>query len=142
VVSAQSGGPLTVNEPVDLSLRSLGADRPDQIKDPNDGPKTPQQWFDTSAFRRLGPLAGGQRMGTAGRNTVIGPGLVQTDLALLKQFRFLESQRFELRGEFFNALNRSNFRDPGTNSGQASTFGVIQTSRPARVIQIGLKYAF
>jgi hypothetical protein len=87
-------------------------------------------------------VPGGQRSGTAGRNTVIGPGLAQTDLSLLKRFRFTETQFAEFRGEFFNALNRTNFRDPGTNIGQPATFGVIQASRPARIIQLALKYSF
>jgi hypothetical protein len=142
IVAAQTGGPLTVNEPVDVSLRGLGADRPDQLRNPNNGPRTPRQWFDTAAFARLPAVAGGQRSGTAGRNTVIGPGLVQTDLSVLKQFRLTEAQRIEFRTELFNALNRTNFRDPVTNIGQPATFGVIQASRPARIIQFGLKYLF
>lgn len=142
LISAQSGGPLTVYEPVDLSLRGLNADRPDQIANPNNGPKTPQEWFTRAAFQRLSALPGGQRSGTAGRNTVIGPGLVQTDVSLLKRVRIGDTQFAELRGEFFNALNRTNFRDPGTNIGQPATFGVIQASRPARIIQLGLKYSF
>lgn len=142
IVSAQSGGPLTVSEPVDRSLRGLGADRPDQIRNPNHGPKTPEQWFDTGAFVRLPDLEGGQRSGTAGRNTVIGPGLVQTDLAARKLFPVLESHALEFRAELFNAFNRANFRDPGTNIGQPATFGVIQAARPGRIIQLALKYSF
>ncbi|MFZ5928415.1 MAG: TonB-dependent receptor [Acidobacteriota bacterium] len=142
LISAQSGGPLTVYEPVDLSLRGLNADRPDQIANPNNGPKTPQEWFTRAAFQRLSALPGGQRSGTAGRNTVIGPGLVQTDVSLLKRVRIGDTQFAEFRGEFFNALNRTNFRDPGTNIGQPATFGIIQASRPARIIQLGLKYSF
>ncbi len=142
IFSAQTGGPLTVNEPVDLSLRALGADRPDGVANPNNGPKTPQEWFTRAAFQRLSAAAGGQRSGTAGRNTVIGPGLVQTDLSLLKRFRLTEAQGVEFRSEFFNALNRTNFRDPGVNIGQPATFGVIQAARPARIIQFALKYEF
>jgi hypothetical protein len=142
IVSAQSGGPLTVTEPVDLSLRSLGADRPDQLRTPNNGPRTPQQWFNTSAFSRLTAIAGGQRPGTAGRNTVIGPGLVQTDLSAAKRFSITERHQLEFRAEAFNLLNHTNFRDPATNIGQPATFGVIQASRPARILQLALKYAF
>ncbi|MCS7025094.1 MAG: TonB-dependent receptor [Bryobacteraceae bacterium] len=142
IVSAQTGGPLTVTESVDLSLRGLNADRPDQIRNPNRGPRTVQQWFDTSAFVRLPAIPGGQRSGTAGRNTVIGPGLLQTDLAVLKRIALAESHRFEFRLEAFNAFNRANFRDPATVITQPATFGVIQTSRPARILQFALKYEF
>jgi len=142
ILAAQSGSPLTATEPTDLSLRGLNADRPDQISNPNTGPKRPEQWFDTAAFRRLPAVAGGQRPGTAGRNTIIGPGLVQTDLAAMKRFRAGEKGFAELRGEFFNALNHANFRDPGTNIGAPATFGVIQASRPARIVQLALKLGF
>jgi outer membrane receptor protein involved in Fe transport len=142
IVSAQSGGPLTVNEPVDVSLRGLGADRPDQIANPNDGPKTPQRWFNTAAFVRLPDVPGGQRPGTAGRNTVIGPGLVQTDLSAMKRFALTDRYGIEFRTELFNAFNRTNFRDPLTNIGQPATFGVIQTARAARIIQFALKFGW
>lgn len=142
IVSAQAGSPLTATEPVDLSLRGLNADRPDQIANPNRGPKRPEQWFDTTAFQRLPAEPGGQRSGTAGRNTIIGPGLVQTDLAAMKRFLLGETSWAELRGEFFNAFNRTNFRDPGTSIGAPATFGVIQASRPARIIQLALKLSF
>jgi outer membrane receptor protein involved in Fe transport len=142
IVASQTGGPLTVNESVDLSLRGLNADRPDLIRNPNNGPRTVQQWFDTGAFVRLPALAGGQRSGTAGRNVVIGPGLVQTDLSALKRFAITDAHRLEFRTELFNAFNRANFRDPATVISQPATFGVIQSSRPARIIQFGLKYSF
>jgi outer membrane receptor protein involved in Fe transport len=142
IVSAQSGNPLTATESVDLSLRGLGADRPDQIADPNDGPKTPQRFFSTAAFQRLTATPGGQRSGTAGRNTIIGPGLLQADLAALKRFALYEAHTLEFRAELFNAFNNVNFLNPLTNIGAPQTFGVIQQARPARIIQFGLKYAF
>ncbi len=46
-----------------------------------------------------------------------------------------------LRAEFFNALNRANFRDPVGSArlfGRPN-FGVITQTFPARVIQLGLK---
>jgi hypothetical protein len=142
LIAGQTGGPLTVNEPVDVSLRALGADRPDLIRDPNDGPKTVQQWFDTGAFVRLPALAGGQRSGTAGRNVVIGPGLFQMDLGLLKDFAVRERQTLQLRLEAFNAPNRANFLNPLTNIGAPQTFGVIQQARAARILQLALKFSF
>jgi len=142
LISGQTGGPLTVNEPVDLSLRSLGADRPDLLRDPNNGPKTAQQWFDTGAFVRLPALAGGQRSGTAGRNVVIGPGIVQTDVGLSKHFSVTERQRLQLRFEAFNVIDKTNFLNPLTNIGAPQTFGVIQQARPARILQVALKYLF
>ncbi|HAX44192.1 MAG TPA: hypothetical protein DCY80_16720, partial [Solibacterales bacterium] len=142
ILAAQTGNPLTATEPVDLTLRGLRADRPDQVGNPNDGPRTPQQWFNTAAFARLTAAAGGQRSGTAGRNTIIGPGLVQNDLSMLKRFVVTEGHRIEFRAEMFNAANRTNFLNPLTSIGAPQTFGVIQEARAARIIQFGLKYGF
>jgi hypothetical protein len=142
ILAAQSGNPLTATEAVDRSLRGLAADRPDQVKNPNNGPKTPQQWFDTGAFVRLPALAGGQRSGTAGRNTIIGPGMLQVDLAASKRLAVLESHTLEIRGEMFNAPNHTNFQNPLTNISTPQTFGAVQQARPARIVQLALKYVF
>jgi len=46
--------------------------------------------------------------GNVGRNTVRGPGLLQPDLAMHKQFRlWSESSKLEFRVEAFNAINRN-----------------------------------
>ncbi|MEO7650837.1 MAG: TonB-dependent receptor, partial [Bryobacteraceae bacterium] len=140
IIAAQSGGPLTAFDSVDRTGRALSADRPDQIRNPNEGPKVPERWFDTGAFAALSN--GSPRSGTAGRNTIIGPGLVQTDLNLMKNIRVRESQHIEFRAEAFNVINRPNFFDPATNISAPQTFGVIQTARPARVFQLALKYHF
>jgi hypothetical protein len=51
-------------------------------------------------------------LGNAGRNTVVGPGLVNFDFSLFKNNyvkRISESFNLQLRAEFFNVLNRANF---------------------------------
>jgi hypothetical protein len=44
-----------------------------------------------------------------------GPGLMRFDLSLVKRIRFSESKNFELRAEFLNAFNFTNFWTPATN---------------------------
>ena len=141
ILSAQSGNPFSVTESVDYSLRAQG-NRPDLIRDPNQGPRTAQQWFDTSAFVRLTARDGGQRFGTAGRNVVIGPGILQTDLAVLKSFPVWREHHLDLRFEAFNLLNHTNFFNPESSISTPQTFGSILSSRPARVLQLGAKYTF
>ncbi|RRA50171.1 TonB-dependent receptor [Acidipila sp. EB88] len=46
------------------------------------------------------------------------------DASLFKQFQIKEGATFELRGEFFNALNTPDFGGPGTTLG-SSTWGVV-----------------
>ena len=61
------------------------AQRPNVSGNPNNGPKTPQQWFNTSVFS----LPALYTFGNAPRNAVIGPGLAGV--------RFLASERYRLR---------------------------------------------
>jgi hypothetical protein len=49
--------------------------------------------------------------------------------------------KFELRGDFFNALNRSNFTPPGGTFG-TPVFGRVTGARLPRTIQLGLKFWF
>ncbi len=77
--------------------------------------------------------------GTAGRNVVIAPNYFGTDLGLHKRFPLpREGMVLELRGEFFNLFNHTNFLAPDSNRSNGS-FGLITTSFPARQGQIALK---
>jgi len=46
------------------------------------------------------------------RNVVYGPGFVNLDFSVIKDFKFGERFSLQLRGEFFNILNHPNFADP------------------------------
>jgi hypothetical protein len=65
------------------------------------------------------------------------------DLSLFKKFPITEGSNFEIRGEFFNALNTPNFGGPGTGI-TSSTWGVVtmtQANDP-RLIQLTARYNF
>ena len=113
-----------------------------------DDQRTVQRYFNTNAFvDRLGVAPGAQqpvfRYGTAGRNTIIGPGIIGIDASVNKFFRFFEGKHtVELRGEFFNAPNRANFSQPGTTL-RTPDYGVLSSTRiDSRQIQIALRYSF
>jgi hypothetical protein len=95
-------------------------------------------WFDTTAFAVPSP----QAWGNAGRNILRGPGFADIDLALARSFRtFGEARRLVLRGEFFNALNHTNFGLP-VNSVDSPAAGTIAGAGPGRVIQLGARLEF
>jgi hypothetical protein len=112
------------------------------------------QYFDINAFE-LQPAG---FYGDLGRNTMEGPGAATVDLSVVKQFlagAFGGSSRIEFRAEFFNLLNRANFRPPsGSNAVRAvSIFNsrgerlpararLTDTSTAARQVQFGLKVLF
>ncbi len=74
-----------------------------------------------------------------------GPGFFNIDTAVLKNIRFGESMRVQLRAEFFNVLNKVNFN---TTSGQqlqsitSTTFGQITTAAAPRQIQFAARFEF
>jgi Carboxypeptidase regulatory-like domain/TonB-dependent Receptor Plug Domain/TonB dependent receptor len=89
-------------------------------------------------------------MGNVGRNSVVGPGLVNFDFSLFKNNyirKFSENFNVQFRAEFFNIFNRANFAVPTDNSKFFDQNGnsvggagsIDQTSTPAREIQFGLK---
>jgi hypothetical protein len=80
--------------------------------------------------------------GTAGRNIVIGPGLIQWDASLLKNFNFTERTYLQFRFEAFNAANHPNWGNPNNNL-SSPAFGRINGTRGTmRELQFGLKLYF
>src|SRR5882724_1030771 len=90
-------------------------------------------------------------VGTAGRNSLYGPGLKTVDFSAFKNVSLKEHLRLHFRAEFFNILNHPNFAAPNfLNDSNNSIFdstgqrianaGVIgSTSTSSRQIQLGLK---
>lgn len=81
--------------------------------------------------------------GNAGRNLVTGPGLLDVDFSLLKNFPLgTERVKLQLRLEAFNAFNTPSFSNPGATFG-TSTFGSIDSTLiPNRQVQIAAKIIF
>ncbi|MCC7124323.1 MAG: TonB-dependent receptor [Acidobacteria bacterium] len=140
IYQAQTGFPLTVTQGTVLDIRYMTS-RPDVTCDPNDGPKTTTQYFDTSCFRTLSLAETGERPGNAGRNTVRGPGFNRTDLSIFKNFDFAARHRLQVRIEAFNVWNQTRFGQPVGTIG-ATNFGQIQTAEDGRIIQLAVKYSF
>jgi len=140
IFQAQTGFPLPVNEGANLDIRFLTA-RPDVVCDPNDGPKTSAQWFDTSCFARRTLAQSGERPGNAGRNTVRGPGFNRTDLSVFKDIAVRKGHALQLRLEAFNLFNQVRFGQPAGTIGTA-TFGQITNADDGRIVQLGVKYIF
>jgi hypothetical protein len=145
-----SGTPFTVFDSDDVSLQGqapeitgFSANRPNLIGNPNNGPRTPQEWFNVSAFQQLqpDPLGRFQVFGDEGRNVVEGPGYMNWDFSAFKNIPVTESKEFQFRGELFNFLNHTNFRLPVSDI-SSPNFGQIQQDVGPRVIQVALKFLF
>jgi hypothetical protein len=112
------------------------------------GNQDPTRWFNPAAFvDRIGMNLPAQlpteyRFGNSNRNTIIGPGIINIDASLNKNFAITENHKLEFRFEVFNAPNHPNWGQPGTTL-RTPTFGVIGSTRTdPRDIQLALKYSF
>jgi hypothetical protein len=97
-----------------------------------------------SAFSLPDSATASNPFGDAGRNLVRSHAFFQTDLGVQKNFpfRFInEDARLEFRAEFFNVLNKTNFRAANHNANSPG-FGTITISFALRQIQVALKLVF
>lgn len=75
----------------------------------------PNGWFDPTAFV-LPPVG---FYGNAGRNILIGPGLLNFDFSLQKNTPLpLGGVQLQFYANFFNLFNRDNFSNPRVNPSQ------------------------
>jgi hypothetical protein len=140
IINKSSGFPRTAYTGSDVSLTGGGQDRPNLVpgQDPNAGPRTVLQWFNTAAFV---PNAAGT-WGNVGRNTLVGPGIFRVDASIIRNFRMTSSKSLQFRLEAFNVLNNPIWGDPSTTL-NSSTYGQITSTRtPMREVQLGLKFVF
>lgn len=96
--------------------------------------------------------------GNAGRNIIIGPGLLDFDLSLFKNIpvkKISEKANIQFRAEFFNIVNKTNFQAPAdTNTlfdqsgnslfvpGGDGAGSLHSTVTDSREIQFGLKFVW
>ncbi len=145
ILSVRSGGPVTVLAGQDRSQTGIQQDRGVLLNSnvfgsgacKNTAPCV--DYLNTTAFGI--PALG--TYGNIGKGSFSGPGFLNWDVGLLKNFP-LKSERYILQfhAEFFNVLNRANFGNPNA-SVQAAGFGTITgTSGDPRIGQLALKVLF
>ncbi|HEY7212322.1 MAG TPA: carboxypeptidase-like regulatory domain-containing protein, partial [Bryobacteraceae bacterium] len=96
------------------------------------------RWFDPAAY----VLPAAYTYGNASRNSLFGPGDIVFDVSVLKNFTIVERVKAQLRGEFFNMPNHTNFLNPATNISIPSTVGRITSAGDPRQVQLGIKFLF
>ena len=141
----QAGRPFTVallsdldNSNTGRSILGFGAnDRPNVLRNPALADRTPERWFDTTAFA-VPPFG---QFGNAGRNILTGPGYRNINVSLIKNVVLAETAKLQFRAEAFNLLNRTNLGLPEIFVG-APGFGGIQSAGNPRRVQFGIKFLF
>lgn len=143
VTTFMSGMPTTARQPGNRSNTDQGDIRPDRICDGDLGSaRTLSRFFDTSCYV-LTPL---YRWGNSGRDTIQGPGLVDFDLSVAKDFAVHENKRLQFRAEFLNLSNAPYFGKPQASVG-TPTFGKITSlarggTANTRIVQLAVKFLF
>jgi len=70
-----------------------------------------------------------------------GPGINNTDLALLKSVHLTQGASLQFRAELFNTFNHAQFLNPSGNI-NSSSFMVIRSTRDPRIGQLAVKFLF
>ena len=153
IVSAQSGRPLTLYAGTDQSQTGIGKDEAQMGNSPvykrgNCGSTTSSclYWLNAGAFSL--PAVG--TFGNVGKGQFTGPGFFNWDMGLFRDFPIRERLTVQLRGEFFNTFNHTNFSTDNTGSNAKSPvqtvssagFGNILAANDPRIIQLALKVLF
>jgi hypothetical protein len=152
IMSLQSGSPFgvqVVNGPRDILGDAADGKnlRADLAGDPNlpsgqqgqaaTGGIVGIQWFNTAAFT----VPARFKHGNSARTVMAGPGRVNFDVAILKNFKLAERRTAQFRWEMFNATNTPHFGNPGSDLG-GSGFGIATATGSDREMQFALKILF
>jgi hypothetical protein len=138
---------MTLTTGLDNALNGFGSQRPNQVLADPYAARDNRTWLNPAAFAQ--PATG--TFGNMGRANVVGPGSIQIDMGLNREFRIREMHSVEFRAEAFNVSNHLNAAIPlsassGSNAGivltNTSTFGLIKSALDPRILQFALKYVF
>ncbi|PYT90284.1 MAG: hypothetical protein DMG36_20855 [Acidobacteria bacterium] len=140
IFTAQTGIPFNVLISPDQANIGRGNQRPNVVGTPsaNCGSGHLVGCIDSSAFA----LPAQFTFGNAGRNILVGPGLVDADFSVFKDFPIKERLKLQLRAEMFNIFNHTNFGSPNTTWNTGSFGNITQTTTDNRDIQFGAKLVF
>ncbi len=151
ITTATSGFPVTLKSNGDNSLmgstpngvNNYSLDLPDYNGAPlqlNGNPRNGLPYFNLSAFSEnaLGTP------GSASRRSFYGPGSFNSNIALLRNFRFSETRALQFRLETFNTFNHTQFFGPSAVNGNIDNplFGQVVKAAPPRLVQVALKLTF
>jgi hypothetical protein len=148
ILTVKSGHPLTVTTGVDTNLTGQPSQRPNLVlADAYTANPGVSGWLNPAAFDTKS-IAGGT-YGNLGPDNLFGPGLLQIDMSVTRDFHIREKQTLQFRAEFFNVINTLNPSNPvltlnSGNFGQITSDvnGSQGTTGDPRIIQLALKYLF
>ncbi len=148
ITTLASGSPFTLTSGVDTNLDGTTNDRVNVIGNPNlptnrsRAQKIAQGTLNPAAFTTPGS---DNPYGNEQKNAFIGPGQVNTDLSVFKDFAIYREARFQFRAESFNVFGNVNLNNPRgvlTNLTNTSLTSQITAAGPPRRLQFAAKILF
>lgn len=139
-----AGTPLTITTTGDIAEVGTGGQRGNTtgIAPSKLNPRTNAlKGFNTAAYAV--PPTG--TFGNLSRNTQRGFGINNWDMGINKNFAIAklgEGGRLQIRAEFFNIWNHTQFNGVGTAVNQPASFGIVNSALPPRVLQLAAKLYF
>ena len=148
-----TGTPLTPNYQAtinDVARGTAGTQRPDRVPGASltEGGGSITHWFNTAAFTAPTPDSFGNAYGTASRNSIPGPGIVQNNMSLSKTVQLGETRSFEMRATANNVFNTVQYSGvdttlfTGAESASHSGFGQVTSVGAMRSFQFAARFRF
>jgi hypothetical protein len=155
IITAQSGAHLTAyySSHCGSGTNCYHPEKADAVsgQDPNNGPRTTDQWFNTGAFSDRAffnaagrPIFAG-RWGNAEKGSIAGPGLYTIDLGLFKDFKVHGDTRLRFQVQAQNVTNHPNLGFPNTDLSSPNYGRITELARGtlgSRVVVVGARLSF
>lgn len=148
ITTFASGQPIQLTESDDRSLSGTFSDPIDEPSYADNGshlfvnrnPRSQQPYFNPNYFV---PEPLGQ-VGNVMRRFFTGPGINNSDMALVKDTAIAETKQLQFRAEAFNVFNHAQFNNPSGNVDNTGGggFGYVTSARNPRIMQVALKLMF
>jgi hypothetical protein len=141
-----SGTWLTPSYPAavsDVAHGTAGTLRPNRVPGVSitAGGGSQSKWFDTAAFSQPVPDALGNAFGNASRNSILGPGTVQNNMALSKTVQMGDTRSMEIRATINNVFNTVQYAGVDTNL-TSPTAGQVTSAGAMRSFQFTARFRF
>jgi hypothetical protein len=130
--------PTVANAPL-LNDPDFASVRADVVGNWNVANPNANQWFNPAAFSEPQQP---YRQGTAGRNSLRGPRLWESDLSLSKNLLSRERLKLDLRADAFNVFNHPNLALPNSTIDVSGAGQITAIQVPMRQMQFGLHFGF
>jgi len=138
VSNIRSGQPFNLTVSGDIAnTGNSGYERPDVVGDWHLSNPTPQEWFNTAAFKAPAAFT----FGDAGGNPLRTDRVIRFDMSVFRSFPIKERASLQLRVEAYNIFNTATYNAPTAELTNVN-FGKVTSAMASRSMTIGARINF